>query len=532
MHTGGSWPREKQIMMKNVLIAASAAIAMVSPAAAQIAKLDVGEVEGATADGISSWKGIPYAKAPVDELRWRAPQSVEPWQEVRQATAFGNDCMQNEWEFDAAPLRTTPSEDCLYLNVWRPERTSAEDRLPVIVWIHGGGFVSGGTSPAIYDGAELARQGVILVSVNYRLGRFGFFAHPALSAANEDNGLLGNYGFLDQIEALRWVQRNVTSFGGDPNNVTIMGESAGGFSVQALMTSPMARGLFDKAIIMSGGGRRARGELPLSSNAGADAEEAGAEFAQWAGVQSENSTALAALRALPAEKVVDGVGLGLTPEAPATGPMLDGMVLVHPVQQVLGSGNAAAVPVMVGANTAENGAGPAIEGDLFTRIFDEGAPQARDAYADFGHDSEALLSAIYSDARMVEPARYIAQAMTRSGQVAWHYRAGYVPHTMREEWLTGLPHARDIPFFFRTLDAVFPGATTETDQAISNAMSAYFVNFAKAGNPNGDGLPTVARYNDAERPVLLFAPDGHISGADDPWRDRLDVVEILVDAES
>jgi para-nitrobenzyl esterase len=214
-------------------------------------RVEGGLVEGAVAGDVLSFKGIPYATPPVGALRWRAPQPVAAWKGARKADAFASDCMQVPFPSDAAPLGTPPAEDCLYLNVWRPA-TDAKRR-PVLVWLHGGGFVNGGSSPAVYDGSAFARRGLVFVSLNYRLGRFGFFAHPALTAAHE--GPLGNYGLLDQIAALRWVQRNIARFGGDPARVTLIGESAGGVSVLDLMASPMAKGLFRQTVVMSGGGR-------------------------------------------------------------------------------------------------------------------------------------------------------------------------------------------------------------------------------------------------------------------------------------
>ncbi|MEN7535877.1 carboxylesterase/lipase family protein [Aurantiacibacter flavus] len=498
-----------------------------APVAAQVVSLDVGQVEGETVNGISSWKGIPFAQPPVGDLRWRAPQPVVAWKGVRQATDYANDCMQIPFAADAAPLGTPPAEDCLYLNVWRPEGTTAEDRLPVMFWIYGGGFVNGGSSPDVYDGSELARQGVVLVSFNYRLGRFGFFAHPSLTEANEDNGLLGNYGYMDQIAALRWVQRNVAAFGGDPNNVTIFGESAGGGSVNMMMSSPMARGLFDKAIVMSGGGRSGlRSTTPVHSNDGPDGEEAGLGFAEWAGVEGEGAEALIALRALPADVLTTGVGLGQESVAPYSGPLLDGMVVLDPIDQVYAQGNAAPVPFMAGANTADIGFGPPAQSDIFAEHFGALADQAREAYSDIVDLPPAMQqSAIYGDEMMIEPARYMVQSMTRAGQPAWHYRAGYVPQVMRKEW-PGLPHATEIPFFFRTIDARYPGQTTPQDHAVSAAMSAAFVNFAKTGDPNGPGAPEWPVYDDALRPVMLFGMDGN-HGGEDPWRARLDVAEAL-----
>jgi para-nitrobenzyl esterase len=214
--------------------------------------IDSGTLAGSTTDGVLSFKGIPYAAPPVGQLRWVPPQPVTPWTGTRDAKAFGSDCMQQPFPMDAAPSRASLSEDCLFVNVWRP--ADASKGLPVMVWIHGGGFVNGGSSPAVYDGTNFAKQGVILVSLNYRLGRFGFFGFPALTAERPD-GPLVNYGYMDQIAALKWVQKNIAAFGGDPNNVTVFGESAGGGSVHTLVTSPLTAGLFNKAIIESGGGR-------------------------------------------------------------------------------------------------------------------------------------------------------------------------------------------------------------------------------------------------------------------------------------
>lgn len=231
---------------------AGAVLAMLpAVTAAQVVSTESGKVAGGTSDGVSSWKGIPFAAPPVGPLRWRAPQPAARWDGVRQATAYGHDCMQVPFPSDAAPLGTTPGEDCLTLNVWRP--AAATRPLPVIVWIYGGGFVNGGASPPTYSGANLAQQSVMFVSFNYRLGRFGTFAHPQLTAQDPDGGRLGNYGYMDQIAALRWVQRNIAAFGGDPKNVTLVGESAGGMSVNTMVTSPLTTGLFARAIVMSGG---------------------------------------------------------------------------------------------------------------------------------------------------------------------------------------------------------------------------------------------------------------------------------------
>ena len=230
---------------------------------------DSGKLQGVTQGPVESFKGVPFAAPPVGELRWRAPQPVQPWSDVRQANAYSADCMQVPFPSDAAPLGTKPAEDCLYLNVWRPAGTKADAKLPVMFWIYGGGFVNGGSSPEVYAGSKFAEKGVVFVSANYRLGRFGFFAFPELTKENAD-GMVGNYGFMDQIAALKWVQKNISAFGGDPANVTVFGESAGGFSVSMLLTSPLSQGLFSKAIIESGGGRTNLGGAALPQHCPAE----------------------------------------------------------------------------------------------------------------------------------------------------------------------------------------------------------------------------------------------------------------------
>ena len=237
---------------------------------------------------------------PIAGVRRNRPQHGKAFA-MRRSTA--HDCMQVPFPSDAAPLGTTPAEDCLYANIWRPAR--AAKKLPVIFWIYGGGFVNGGASPPMYSGANLAKQGVLVFSANYRVGRFGTFAHPQLTKENADQGRLGNYGYMDQIAALNWVHSNISAFGGDPGNVTIVGESAGGFSVHTLVTSPLARGLFHKAVVMSGGNGIALGGADLAA-----VEKIGLEFAVAKGIAADDPDALAKLRALSSEEVTSGLDYG------------------------------------------------------------------------------------------------------------------------------------------------------------------------------------------------------------------------------
>jgi para-nitrobenzyl esterase len=314
---------------------------------APIVTIESGKLEGVRDAKVDYYKGIPFAMPPVGELRWRPPQPVAHWHGVRGASAMQHDCMQLPAPSEAAPAgTTTPSEDCLYLNIWAP----AENRhahLQVMVWIYGGGFLNGGGSPAVYDGTAFATRGVIIVTFNYRLGRFGFFAHPALTT-EQSSGPLGNYGYMDQLAALKWVQRNIAAFGGDPARVTIFGESAGGSSVLTLMTSPLARGLFAQAIVESGGGRdarfpryaRERDSPPGSPPSG---ETVGLAFAKSKNITGADAAALKALRALPPDSVVDDLNIitrrtAHSSAATYPGPMIDGQLVVEPAEGAYESG--------------------------------------------------------------------------------------------------------------------------------------------------------------------------------------------------
>jgi beta-glucosidase len=508
-----------------------AAVAAATMPAAPKVQTASGPVVGAVANGVASWKGIPFAAPPVGDLRWRAPQPAAPWTSPRPATEYGHDCAQLPFPSDAAPLGTPPAEDCLYLNVWAPETRTAK-KLPVMFWIHGGGFVNGGSSPAVYDGSAFARRGVVFVSANYRLGRFGFFAHPALTKESP-KGPLGNYGYLDQIAALQWIQKNVAAFGGDPGNVTIFGESAGGGSVLTLMTSPLSRhGLFHKAIVESGGGRAGGIMTPKALK---DAESVGLAFAKAKGVEGEDAAALAALRKLPEAEVVMGLNMmSMGPQASTySGPMVDGQVVTAEPETVIRDGQQAKVPLVIGANAREFGFMPlppaAVDGML----------------ARFGADKDKVVAAydpegkgemgevgvgIASDGAMVEPARLVARLTSAAGQPTYEYRFSYVASSLRAT-VKGALHATEIPFVFETVRAKYEDETTPEDEAIAAAANAYWVAFAKTGDPNTNGLPSWPRYSEKDDVLMDFAIGGPEAKAD-PWKARLDLVEQAATAQA
>lgn len=467
-----------------LLMLALSPMLVAAPASAgsgPVVAVDTGKVQGAVAGGVASWKGIPFAAPPVGALRWRAPQPAAAWSGVRAAQAYGNDCMQLPFPSDAAPLGTPPAEDCLYVNVWRPASVRAAQKLPVIVWIYGGGFVNGGSSPPTYAGAALAKQGVVLVSFNYRLGRFGFFAHPQLTQQATGAGEpVGNYGYMDQLAALRWVKRNVAAFGGDAANVTVIGESAGGMSVNALLTSPQAQGLFAKAVVLSGGD----GKSPDPGLA--TVERIGANFAAAKGIGADDPHALDKLRALPADQVVDGMNLAnRAPQDPATyfGPFADGKVAVDS-GAAFASGRFAKVPVMIGATSADIG--------------------GRTGF-------------------MVAGARSLAGRLAAQGVPVYAYRFSYVADSIGKP---GAQHASDIPYFFSTVDVKYGAEATKKDVAMGRAMSAYLVNFAKKGDPNGGGLPAWPRYAGDKDVIMGFAADGKPGAQRDPWGAEIDATTV------
>ena len=505
-----------------VAVGAGAAGTALAEGAATHAQVTGGEVQGGVENDVIAFKGIPFAAPSTGANRWRAPQPVVPWTGVRSATAYGPDCMQIPFPGDAAPLGVTPAEDCLYANVWKPAKASGK-KLPVMVWIYGGGFVNGGSSPPEYDGSAFARDGIVLVSFNYRLGNFGFYAHPALSAEQKGQPL-GNYAYMDQVAALRWVKQNVAAFGGDPDNVTIFGESAGGMSVHALLLNPLARGLFQKAIIESGGGAAGLGSRPVSGGP-ESAEAKGLALAAQFGVKGEDAAALSQLRAVPADKLVDGLNMASMGKGSYVGgPIHDGTYESGAPVEGYAKGKAAHVPVMIGANTMDIGFMQSKTLDELYGQFGPDADAARKAYAFPAATPIGLANFVAGgDQMMVEPARRTAQILTARGQPVYEYRFSYVAESLRAK-TPGAPHATEIPYVFDTVAARYGKDLTAADEAAAKAMHAYWVAFAKTGKPTPAGLPAWPAYDPNKDELMNFTDKGPVVQAD-PWKQRMDLAQ-------
>jgi para-nitrobenzyl esterase len=460
--------------------------------------VESGQVRGVVKDTIASFLGVPYAAPPVGSLRWRASQAPAKWQGVRDAQNFGNDCVQHR-QYDMPQ-----SEDCLFLNVWAPAGAPGTTaRLPVMFWIYGGGLSYGSAAWPWYDGAAFARQGVVLVSINYRLARFGFFAHPALSAEDK-NAVVGNYGFMDQIAALQWVQRNIAAFGGNSSDVTIFGESAGGRSVNALLVSPLSKGLFQKAIIESGAGRTGMRHIRESRPGfGASAESMGVEFAKSAGLT--NATA-EQLRALPADIVRGPVGA--TPPA-FSNAMIDGRLIVEDFADSYKKGAQHQMPLVIGANSAEFGTGAAPDPEVFFKSLGSIKDKAVALYDGYGtKEARYIAMEMTSDMGMVNGTRWVAQLIARAGKPVFLYHFGYVSQAGRST-IPGARHASELVYVFdtpgsRTTRAQPPTAVADADRKVAKQMNAYWVNFAKTGDPNGTGLPRWSAYSATNDNVLEF----------------------------
>ena len=477
-----------------LLLAHAAAAAPTAPV-----RLDSGMVEGDLLDaatGLRVFRGVPYAAPPVGDLRWRPPQRVAAWDGVRAAKEFGAICPQPPM-LAAMTGETLPpsSEDCLYLNVWTAAKADAA--LPVMVWIHGGGLALGWSQQAVYDGAAFATRGVVLVSINYRLGPLGFLSLPELSRESE-HGSSGNYGFLDQVAALEWVQRNVAAFGGDPRNVTIFGESAGGTSVHALLTTPRAEGLYHRAIAESPWITESNiAPLRQASPFGPSAEDQGSSWTSR--LTAGGDTGLAALRRIPAAEIIAKSSLGYQPVI-----AIDGWFMPQHGERIFAEGKGIKVPLIAGSNTDE--------GTMFQSGLGYGSVSAyRDGLRKIYGDQAQAVLALYPASTDQELATTLNRYLTDSwflratrGMLLGTARAGaptYQYHfTLRSRAVPawGAHHAAELGFVFNN-PAGFGGANpapewNEAERRLADAMIGYWVQFAKTGDPNRDGLPVWPKF--------------------------------------
>jgi para-nitrobenzyl esterase len=496
-------------------------------------KIENGTIEGLydTKSTLQLYFGIPFAKPPVGDLRWKAPQPLDNWTGVKQTKAFGPRPVQGIVFGDMNSRSNGISEDCLYLNVWTPAKRNTTG-LPVLVYFYGGGFVAGDGSEPRYDGAAMAKKGIVVVTVNYRLGLFGFFSHPELSKEAPYKAS-GNYGFLDQAFALKWVQKNIAAFGGDPKKVTIAGESAGSMSVSAQMVSPLSKTLIAGAIGESGSGVSTLSAVPL-----AEAEKTGAEFAKNAGY-----TSLAQMRAASTKELFEAYQDSKRFGFPS---VIDGYFYTKPMAEIFKAKEQAQVPLLVGWNSAEipgvaflQGL-PATEENLVKKV--------KEAYPK--NYEEALKVYPHSNPKEIEWAatnlasdRFIAYGTWKwfdlhrknSSQPVYRYLYSKLRPPLVDKSLTpglaggtqqgapqmpppiGAPHACEIEYCMGNLDLVKEYAWTADDYKVSETMLSYFANFVKTGNPNGDKLPEwpAAQPTDATPPVMILDTESKAVKYDD-----------------
>ena len=485
--------------------------------------VDGGRVSGTTVGDVRVFKAIPYAAPPIGGLRWRPPQPVAAWDGVRDGSRFSPSCLQRRRPDDSfyGQIVDQMSEDCLYLNVWT--RAAVGDRLPVMVWIHGGGLTSGHGGEATYDGAALARRGTVVVTFNYRLGALGYLSHPLLREESPQRSS-GNYGTLDQIAALTWVQKNIAAFGGDPGRVTIFGESAGSWSVNHLMASPLARGLFHRAIGESGGGFGSFG----AANPRDETEAAGERFISSLLGPSEQPS-LDAIRSKTGDQVMAAAGA-------ASRPNVDGWVFPDTIYNIFAAGRQNDVPLIVGSN-ADEGTTLGASGRGAMTVADYGK-YARDSYPDLaeaflktypaasdGETGEARIAS-YTDQSFGWEMRTWARMMDTVASDAYLYFFSRIAPGADSQRVRAF-HAGEIIYVFDNLGkSPYPYANRaydETDRKLSHLMASYWVNFATTGNPNAQGLPRWPVYTREADESLEFGDAVQVRAG--IRKDRLDFMD-------
>ncbi|MGX5857581.1 carboxylesterase/lipase family protein [Dyadobacter jiangsuensis] len=468
--------------------------------AADTLRVEGGKISGTTSpDGrVSIYKGVPFAAPPVGDFRWKAPQPVKKWNGVLACDKFGPSPMQGDpvpfsmWSAEFLIPKTPISEDCLYLNVWTEKQGKTATKKPVVVWIYGGGFVSGGAGCPIYDGEATAKKGVVFVSINYRVGAFGFFAHPELTKESGKNAS-GNYGLMDQVAALKWVKKNIAQFGGDPDNVTIAGQSAGSMSVNCLVVSPQAKGLFNKAIAESGAGF-GRNYPSLKQ-----AEDGGVKAGQDLG-----ATSLAALRKIPADVILKKV-------FSFRAPIVDGYVLPEPISAIYQAGKQNPVTLLTGWNQNENAVEKPKTAAEFQSTYNELlGPKAQTFFQ-------------YYPAQTDEQAAHSQNELARDGSFGMQNYAWALAQSQQDKGVYLYRFTRKLPATgiyarygaFHTAEVAYAYDNLRfidralrpldaTDDQIAHIMSAYWVNFIKTGNPNGNGLPQWPVFNSNAPQMMLL----------------------------
>ena len=468
-------------------------------------KIDTGLITGTEDKDIRVYKGIPYAAPPVGNLRWKAPQPAAKWDGVKSFDQFGNACPQSPYPANSLYFNKAEkmSEDCLCLNVWTGAKKANEKR-PVMVWIHGGALTRGSSSISFYDGASLAAKGVILVSINYRLGPLGYFSHPALSAESKQNSS-GNYGILDQIAALQWVQKNIAAFGGDPNRVTIFGESAGSWSVCSLVATPLAKGLFHRAIGESGGVFSPMQFLKEKRYGISSAEESGKSFAQSLGI-TDGANTLQELRGKSPEELI----AAFDKSGSSARGIVDGYVFPEEAYAIFAKGKQNNVPVIIGSNANEGTS--LIPPTMVPKTLTGYKAYVKNRYGAMADDLLKVYPA-NSDAEV----RNSFLGVFRDEIFSWHMRTWARMTPASKAWLYsfsrvpprpdsaiyGAYHAAEIPYAFNNLHRS-PLTVQKTDADLANAMSDYWVNFATAGNPNKKGMPAWTSYDKTNEPFIEF----------------------------